>query len=270
MPPVESLDPDSSIWHWIAADLRFWREREGLSLSQMGAILNCTKATVSNLEHARPGFRLNGSQVSAADQHFQLNGHFRRLLQYAKAGHDADWFREHVTYEHRATAIRHFASLVVPGLLQTEQYARGWLALASHDVDGAVRARLERQEILRKPTAPDIWIMLDEAVLRRPMGGASTMAEQLGRLLEVSEMRTVSVRVVPFTAGGHLGLEGSFSLTTVTEGMVAYFEACGGGRLSTDRQEVAGFDVRFHRIGDLALPVDASRELIKSVREGLQ
>jgi hypothetical protein len=213
------------------------------------------------MEAARPGWRLDDDQAKALDKLWDLNGHFRRLLRYARAGHDPDWFKQHVTYEARATVLKTYESMIVPGLLQTEAYARAWLVAgqAVKNIDAAVEIRMARQNILNKEEPPLLWVLLDECVLDRPMGGRKVMKEQLTRLLELSELPHLTIRVVPRAAGGHLGLEGPFIITTVTEGDVAYLEACGGGRLSTDKAEVRRFGVRFDRIGALALPMDQGR-----------
>ncbi|MFI6521298.1 DUF5753 domain-containing protein [Spirillospora sp. NPDC050679] len=272
MPLRESLDPDSSMWHWIAVDLHFYRVKHELSCAQLGRVLNCARQTVSNIEAARPGYRLDDEQAAALDRLWSLNGHFQRLLRYARAGHDPDWFKHHVGYEQRARVIRQYAAMVVPGLLQTEAYARAWLrcGIGAVDIEAALAVRLGRQKILTVERPPLLRFLLDEALLIRPLGGVDVMRGQLAHLLQVAELDNVSIRVVPLSAGGHLGLEGPFILTTVEEGEVAYLEACAGGRLAVDRAEVRGFAIRYDQIGDLALPVGASRSLIADAMERMK
>jgi hypothetical protein len=134
----------------------------------------------------------------------------------------------------------------------------------------ALEIRIARQSVLYKPSPPSFRVLVDECALLRPIGGPEIMAGQLSRLLEVAELPHISIRVIPLSAGGHLGLEGPFVITTVAEGEVAYMEACGGGRLSSDKAEVRRYGVRYDQIGDLALPLGASRDLIASVMETMR
>src|ERR1700754_3634006 len=119
MAPVESLDPDTSFKHWIASDLRFFRERAELSLTQMGLVMGCNRHTVSNIEHARDGWNMNEDQAKRLDAHFQLNGHFQRLVRYARTAHDPDWFAEYAKHEAKALVIRTYRLSLIPGLFQT-------------------------------------------------------------------------------------------------------------------------------------------------------
>ncbi|WP_131740978.1 DUF5753 domain-containing protein [Actinomadura roseirufa] len=265
MAPVVSLTADEDMWHWVAVELRFWREREGLSLSQMGSIMQTTKAVVSNIEHARPTHRMNLDHAERIDLHFRLGEHFRRLVRYARAGHSPDWFRSHLAFEVRARVLKIYELALVPGLLQTPEYARTLLEEGQmvSDVDAAVRSRMARQEILDRRVAPELRVLLAEWVLEAPIGGPKVMRAQLGHLLEVGERPGVSIRVVPTEEGFHLGLEGAFLVTTVPEGQVAYLESCGGGRLEQAPQAVHQYDVRWSRIGDAALNVRSSRALIQ-------
>lgn len=268
----ESLDPDASLWDWLAFDLHHYRNREGLSCAQLGQHLHVNRQAVSNLETGRRGYRLDTPKARILDELWDTGGHFERLIRYARAGHDPDWFKQHTEYEARASAMRTYQGLLIPGLLQTEDYARAWLMAGSAaiDVDAALEVRMRRQEVLYRPSPPSLRVLLDQCALLRPMGGPEVMAGQLSKLLEVSKLPHVSIRVIPLSSGGHLGLEGPFVVTTVEEGDVAYIEACGGGRLSLDKAEVRRYGARYDQIGDLALPLTATRDLIASVMEAMK
>lgn len=272
MSAVESLDPDSSFREWIASDLRFYREKHELSLSQLGQIMGCTRQTVSNLEHARPTFKVNDHQAKALDDHWQLNGHFRRLLRYARSAHNPDWFQEYVSYETRASVHRTYELSLVPGLFQTPAYARALLEAGQvvEDVEAALDVRMARQQILDAKPRPLLWVLLAENVLDVPVGGPEVMKAQLARLLELSELPNVTVRIVPRSAGAHPGLDGCFKILTVKEGDIAYVDAPEGGRLILGAVEARGFGVRFDRIGAVALPVASSRSLITHAMENLK
>jgi transcriptional regulator with XRE-family HTH domain len=267
----DSLDPDSSLWDWIAVDLRFWRLKFGMSQEEVGRIIHVNRHTVSNLEAGRYGYRLNSDQALALDTTWDLNFHFTRLVKYAKAGHDPNWFLQHVRYEVRASMMRTYEPLLIPGLLQTEAYIRALLAgiQAVKDMDAAVETRLDRQKILTKEDPPLFRAILDYAALDRLVGGPKVMKEQLGWLLEISELPNVVVRAVTKSAGSYPGLEGPFLITTVAEGEVAYMEACGGGRLTVDKAEVRGYGHAYDRISDVALPIDTSRDFIASIMESM-
>jgi hypothetical protein len=157
----------------------------------------------------------------------------------------------------------------VPGLFQTEDYARTMLTAARvvKDVEAVVRRRMERQQLLTREDPPLLWVLLDEGVLDRPVGGSAVMRAQLERMLEVGSLPNVSIRVIPRAAGFHVGLEGSFVLATIPNGEVAYMEAWGGGRLEEDRAAIRRYGTLYDRIGAEALPESSSRTLIRQILE---
>jgi DNA-binding XRE family transcriptional regulator len=267
----ELLDPDSSLWDWIAYDLRRYRIKHEMSGTQLGKVMDCTRHTVSNLEAGRPGFRLNEKQAKAIDALWDTGGHFLRLLRIAKAGHDTDWFRQFTGYEARASMIQMYGGQLVPALLQAPDYARALLVAGRNaDIEGDFEKRMVRQELLSKPNPPDLWVLLSESVLDWPVGGTEVMRAQLARLLEFSELPHVTLRVVPKSAGAYEGLDGPFKVITVEEGELAFVDAPNGGRLVMDAAEVRGLRLRFDRIGAVAQPVDSSRSLIKQVMETMK
>lgn len=266
----EDLDPEDSLWAWMAVDLHYWRSIKGLSLAEVGKILLMTRASVSNLEAGRRGYRLDQAQARALDELWGLNRHFELLLHYAKAGHDPDWIRQYVTYESRASVIKTWELAWVPGLLQTEEYARASLmAGGARDVESLVEARMARKELMSRKDAPIIWILIWEPALEACVGGPKVMRSQLAALLEASESPDVNLRVVPRGSGSHLGLDGAFKLLTLTAGDVSFVEAPGGGRLVSSPAEVGSYALRYDRIGQEALPVGPSRDLMTRIMEGL-
>ncbi|MBT2206768.1 DUF5753 domain-containing protein [Actinomadura sp. NEAU-AAG7] len=269
MAPIDYLNPDASFKHWIASDLRFFREREELSLSQMGLVMKCSRHTVSNIEHARDGWNMNEEQAARLDVHLRLNGHFARLVRYARTAHDPDWFAEYAKYEAKALVVRLYRLSLIPGLLQTPEYARAMIKESGlvQDVEAAVESRMKRQELLSRPKPPPIWVVLDEGILHRPMGGAEVMYQQLARLREAAELPHVTVRTVPLSVGSYVGLDGSFNSLAMETEDLAFVEAPGGGRLIQETAEVRGFGVRWERIGACALPRDASLGLIDQAME---
>ncbi|MEO5876905.1 MAG: DUF5753 domain-containing protein [Streptosporangiaceae bacterium] len=265
----ESLDADASLWDWVAVDLYFYRVAEGLSCAQLGMVLGVNRQAVSNMEAGR--LRLDEAKARKLDERWKLNEHFSRLLRYARAGHDSNWFKQHVLYESRASELKMYESVIVHGLLQTPDYARALLVAgqAVEDVDATVAVRMGRQAILKKRNPPVMWVLLNQAVLMPEIGGREVMREQLRHLLDLSRLPNIVIRVIPFSLGAHVGLDGSFLLTTVAEGEVAYMEANGGGRLSIDPAEVRRYRIKFDRLGADASSREESRHLISGIMENL-
>ncbi|GAA4231690.1 helix-turn-helix transcriptional regulator [Actinomadura meridiana] len=266
MAPLPGLDPNTSLWAWLAYDLRFYREARGLTQTEVGKIVGVTKQQVHNCES---GIRKpSKSQAEILDAVWATGGHFSRLRKYAEEGHDPNWFRAFVLYEARARVIKTYTSCVIHGLLQTPEYARALLAAGYvDDVDAALTARMSRQEILAREQPPQVWALINESALDQPVGGSKVMHHQLAHLLDMSHQPNVVMRAVPRRIGAHMGLDGSFTVISTKNESVAYLEAFGGGRLAQEPTEVAEFAVRFDRIGADALSRSDSRALIKRIME---
>ncbi|XVQ10299.1 Scr1 family TA system antitoxin-like transcriptional regulator [Spirillospora sp. CA-255316] len=267
MPLRESLDPDNSLWDWIAVDLYFYRNKAGLSCAQLGRLLHVNRQAVSNLEAGR--LKLDMTKAKILDELWDLNKHFQRLVKYARAGHDPNWFKAHVIYEQRASVIKTYEAMVVPGLLQSENYARALISKsrAIKDVAPGVKNRMARQAVLTKENPPYLWVTMSQNALDWPVGGPTVMREQLSRLLEAAELPNIAIRILPRSVGAHVALEGSFKVITVKEGDVVYMEACGGGRTTQDPTEVAERRIRFDEIGADSLSRDLSKDLIRKTME---
>jgi transcriptional regulator with XRE-family HTH domain len=266
--PKPSPDPKSSMWAWLAHDLRFYRARRGLSGDAVAKLLTCARSSISRLENgeARP----TEHQMAVLDERWDTGGHFGRLLWYARLGHDPDWFKQHVDIESEAKVIKLFEAQVVPGLLQLPEYARALIAEGGGaDVEELVEERMARQAILTKEDPPVLLVLLAENVLDWPVGGPGLMRKQLAYLLELSERPNIGIRIVPRSAGAHYGMNGSFKVMTGAGGDVAFTEATGGGRLVPSPTEVQSYVLRYDRIGQKALPEGQSRELIKQVMEAM-
>jgi transcriptional regulator with XRE-family HTH domain len=253
MSNVDLPDPNSSLYAWLAHDLRFYRLKHGLSQAQLGAIIRRSPSSLSNCEAGRR--KITAKEAKILDDLWDTGGHFQRLLLFARLSHDPDWFR----------------GLWVPGLNQTPEYARAsFTAAGISNIDALIEARTARQAILDRKNPPLLWILLDHAVLDRPVGGPDVMREQLSRLHELSQRPNVILQVVPRSAGAHMGQDGAFKVLTVEATEVAYVEAPGGGRLILDDAEVRSFGVRYGRIGAKALADDPSRDLIIEAMESMQ
>jgi Domain of unknown function (DUF5753) len=267
--PLKSPDPRSGMWAWLAYELRFQRIKHDLKLREASQIASVGLSTFSNWEAGRR--RPDTVQCRVLDEAWQTGGLLERIHWYARTAHDPDWFGQYLLFEAQATVIRIFEVSWIPGLLQTEEYARAVLvASGSAQLDDQVASRMARQELLTKPSPPSLWVILDESVIRRPIGGRDVMRSQLSRLLELSERPNVFVRVVPLSVGAHVGLNGPFMVMRHPDGDVAFTEASIGGRLVRDTSGVQDLGLQFDRIGVDALSRDATHTMINEAMDGLR
>jgi transcriptional regulator with XRE-family HTH domain len=149
-------------------------------------------------------------------------------------------------YVQSASIVRQFEPLLIPGLLQTEEYARAWLGSQDVDpkrIDRIWEAREERQDLLDRPDSPELFFIVDEAAVRRPMGGESVMKRQLERLVERNSQPRVTVQVIPFEVGAHNGLRGPFvhlEFPGIDDPDVLYLESTLGDTIFRDDPEITG------------------------------
>ncbi|GAA4638022.1 helix-turn-helix transcriptional regulator [Actinoallomurus vinaceus] len=250
------LDPSSSPLALFGAELRFLRERARLSQDQAGSKANYSGSHIGSVERAED-MPLRDFAVKM-DQVLDGDGILPRLWDgLLKRSVHPPWF-DWPIHESAADLLRSFELALVYGLLQTEAYAR---ALLRSD-DQAVRARMERQEILRRsePEPPYLVCVLDESVLWREVGGPEVMREQLQHLVTVASDR-ISVQVLPF--GLHGGVNGSFALATLDDQREVAFEETAARGITTGEPSVLRRLIeRFESIRSRALPVDQSLDLI--------
>jgi hypothetical protein len=262
----ESPDPRSSLWAFMAYMLRFHRSQRGESGFVLAELLNCARSSISRLENGEA--KLTPTQAAQLDEAWTTGGLFGVLLFYARLGHDPNWFKSVRELMARASVIKIYSGQLIPGLFQTPEYARAlFVAGREPDLEGAVKVRMARQSLLTRKDPPDVWVLLAESALLCHVGGKKCMRDQLGRLLEASELPNVTLRVVANSTGANLGLDGPFQTVTVKEGVVGYVEALNGGRLVPETSEVGELDMRFNRIGAVAEPVDSSHRLIRELME---
>jgi uncharacterized protein DUF5753/helix-turn-helix protein len=186
-------------------------------------------------------------------------------------------FRLFLAYESRSIRMRHFNPLLIPGLLQTEEYARSVLAGAyvvpGPNIDAKLEARLQRQDRLDADDPPRLEVVLDEAVIRRRVGTAAEMRRQLARLVELGARPSISIRVLPFGAGLHPGIGGPFVILDPDEpaaSPVLYLEtARADATIRHDADAIRPYEVAFARLQRMALSERDSVELIEEVRQEL-
>lgn len=239
---------------FLVAELRAARIARGLSQDDFGKLINYSGTHVGNVEGGqRP---LKDDYVRAVDQALQTGGLYRRLFEKMGA---PIWLREWIEDEQRATSLRWYEPAWVPGILQTEAYARATLAselLRPDDVDRLVASRLSRQALLHRDPPLLLTVVLDEAVIQRTAEDQhAMMTAQLEHLVACAELPHVQIHVVPSTVGLYTGLMGPFVLAGLPDGSRV---GCADGQLSsqiTDRpDDIATLEHRWERIRGEALP----------------
>jgi transcriptional regulator with XRE-family HTH domain len=270
----DGFDPAVSPLRVFGAMLRFYRTRAGLSQADLGTRVHFSGDLISKIEM---GQRIATEEfTSACDglSNLATGGALSELRELMKEaiknralpGWFADWPRK----EALARSLRWFELVAIPGLLQTEEYARAVLrtqVMATEDqVEDMVRARLERQAILTREHPPMFWVILDEGVLRRPVGGSEVMARQLDRLAEAAQQANIVVQVIPLAVGAHQGMSGNFVVADFTEGLPAvYQDTAARGQIIDDADDIAAVTVMWETLKAEALSRSASQELIKEV-----
>lgn len=184
--------------------------------------------------------------------------------------HLKEWLEEYLALEREATCIKVFQPMSVPGLLQTEGYIRAGAGKVK-DVEGLVMERLTRREVLEGEDPPILWVILDEAAIRRPVGGPEVMKAQLQHLLEMGDLPNITIQVVRELSGAYVGMYGGLIILTMPEHRdVGYAEAQFGGRLIEDKDQVVELRIRYDRIRAKALSDDDSHALIAQTMEAMK
>ncbi|MFD3548543.1 helix-turn-helix domain-containing protein [Streptomyces sp. NPDC058655] len=264
---IRDLDPSASPLDYYGFELRRLREDAGLRQGQLGEIIYCTGSLIGQIETARKvPTRDFSERVDAA---LGTGGLFSRLAGLVLRSQLPTWFQPYAEMEARATYISTYQAQLVYGLLQTPDYARAVLATGLPDgLDELVAARLERQRILGREQPPMVWVVLDEAALYRPIGGGESMREQLAHLLSFSERRWARIQVLPFSAGEHASLIGSFTTMRFDDDPdIVYSEDLISGHMTANPVTVKEAALRYAHLQAAALSVEASAALIIRVME---
>jgi transcriptional regulator with XRE-family HTH domain len=259
---------------FFGAELRRARLAAGMSQDQLGRTLSFSGDLIGKIETCErapsPEF---AAGCDAVFPHF--DGLFTRLVALARRwdGPYPQWFRDWVEAERQASSLRWWEPMLVPGLLQTADYARAILRVGSDTTEDMleelVSARIERQSILDRPKPPELWVGLDEAVLHRPIGSRKIMYDQLLYLADASCRPSITVQVVPAEVGAHAGLLGAFIIAGFDDGApsILYAETAVEGQTIERSAQVRKAALAFDRLRAEALPHGASRDLIGKVAE---
>jgi hypothetical protein len=271
----------------LGTQLRRYREAAGITPDQAGYEIRASRSKISRLEHGRVGFKdrdvtdlltlygVTDEQVRAA------------MLALAKQANASDWWAKDVdilpdwfdTYlglEAAASLIRSFELQFVHGLFQTEDYARavtslGHRAICPEDIERRVSLRMKRQDLLTGADPPRVWSVMDEAALRRPIGGHDVMRGQLNRLIDLADMPQVTLQVVPFRRGGHTAAGGSFTILRFDAPDlpdVVYIEQLTSALYLDRHTDVDDYREVMNRLGAEALtPADSTDFLHEMIKE---
>ncbi|MER6139146.1 helix-turn-helix transcriptional regulator [Streptomyces sparsogenes] len=253
--------------------VRRLRMAAGLTQAELGAKTHVVSTRITQIERAS-GAKPTLELAQALDAVLGADNLLVDMWPYVYREAFPDWSRAFMAYAARAVSISEYAAQVVPGLLQTEDYARAVLSVglslkSEEQLEERIAARLARQERLASRDRPELWAVLDEAVLRRPVGGEAVMRAQLAQLLEAATERRITVQVLPFDQGEHDVMGGSLTLLTLPDGSeVAYTEGAHFGQLIEEPSDVRRLTVTYDRLRAAALPPLMSLDMIRSVLEG--
>lgn len=267
--------------------LRRFREAAGITADEAGYEIRGTRSKISRMECGRVGFKARDvadllTLYGITDE--QVRAGMLSLAKQAKTPGWwtsygdvlADWFEAYPGLEAAASLIRSFELQFVHGLFQTEAYARavtllGHKAASAEEIDRRVRLRLKRQELLTRPEPPRVWAVLDEAALRRPVGGSAVLRTQLHHLVEVAQLPRVTLQVVPFRRGGHAAAGGSFTVLRFGEADlpdIVYIEQLTSALYLDARKDVDHYMEVMDRLSAEALtPAHTARFLREITRE---
>jgi hypothetical protein len=285
-PPADTLGP-TVLRMMLGIQLHRLREAAGVSPDRAGYEIRASRSKISRMENGRVGFKERDvadllTLYGITDE--QMRDGMVALARQANApgwwsGYGdvlADWFEAYLGLEGAASVIRTFELQFVHGLFQTEDYARavtllGHRAAPAEEIDRRVSLRLKRQDMLTGPEPPRVWSVIDEGALRRPVGGRAVMRAQLSRLIEVAELRHVTVQVVPFGRGGHAAAGGSFTVLRFGEREVpdvVYIEQLTSALYLDKREDVDHYmEVMNHLSAEALTPARSTRFLAEITRE---
>jgi hypothetical protein len=266
----------------LGGQLRRMRESAGFSRADAGWQIRASESKVSRMELGRVGFKER--DVSDLLELYGMGDEDERvrLMELARAANNPGWwsrygdvlpawFTNYVGLELAATMIRTYEVMFVPGLLQTEEYARSVVQLGKSflpepEVDQRVALRVTRQQILTRPNPVKLWVVIDESVLHRPVGGPDVMRAQIEHLLEWSQRPNITLQVMPFSSVGYPGAGGSFSLLRFADSDlpdVVYIEHASSALYLDKVEEVDEYVAIMEGLTIAADPVSTTEGILK-------
>ncbi|WP_156723665.1 helix-turn-helix domain-containing protein [Streptomyces apocyni] len=275
----------------LGAELRSLRDQAGLTSGEVARLVGWHQSKVSRIETGRSAAKPADVRL-LLDRYDVRDPELRALLE-ALAGTEGDgvarhqwWhaykgllpaaYRDFISLESQACRMRTLETSVVPGLLQTPEYARAVTraalgGLTESEVEALVEVRLARQDVLRADPPLELSAVLDEAVLRRPVGGYGVMARQLRGLREAMRLPQVRLQVLPFSAGAHIGLTGSFvmfSFPNISDLDVVVLDHMTSSLYLERKEDLQAYTEAFTSLQEHALSAEDTREFIAGIGDG--
>jgi len=268
----------------LGSELRKLREEKGMTAEEVAARLLVSQSKISRLENGRRSISQRDVRDLCGVYGVEDARIVDSLMQMAKESRQQGWWHAfgdipysvYIGLETEAASLRVFEPQVVPGLLQTKEYATAVISgnlpeATAEQVDKRVSVRMRRQERITEPEAPlRMWAVVDEAALWRQVGDARTMHEQLRHLVELGRLPHVTVQVLPFEVGAHPGLSGQFAVlefTDATDATVVYLEGVNSDLYLEKDNDVQAYSVMYEHLRAQALSADATRQFILEAAE---
>jgi transcriptional regulator with XRE-family HTH domain len=268
-------EPESSdSMRAFGAVVRALREHAGVSREEFGALVHLSRHSVASIELGR---RLADQRfVELAEEATGGTGAVRGAFQHmARQPGLAAWFRTWARLEREAVSLDTYECRILPGLLQSEAYVRATFAnniplVGDEEMEEQVRARMERQQLMRERLGTSFSFIIDEAVLRSRLGGPAVMSDALDGVLAWADARNVHVQIMPMAFEAHACLAGPLQLLEMADGRrYAYAEGQQHGRLIADVKEVVTLGQRYATLRSQALPPGDSKDLLRQIRGAL-
>ena len=270
----------------LGSQLRRLREERNVTREDAGYAIRASESKISRIELGRVGFKERDVSDLLTLYGVADPAEREALLSLAREANQPgwwhkygdilpQWFQAYVGLEAAASLIRTYEVQFIPGLLQTEDYARAVVLLGNgnapkEEIDRRVQLRMERQQLLDRANAPRFWAIIDEAVLRRPIGGRDVMRAQLDLLAELSERPNVTLQIIPFGFGGHAAAGGAFSLLRFPDQTlpdIVYIEQLTSALYLEKREDVDTYLESMERLAVEADSPDRSRERFLEIRK---
>jgi transcriptional regulator with XRE-family HTH domain len=268
----------------LAGELRRLRDAAKLTIEEVGEKLECSASKISRIETGHVGVTPRDAR-DLLELYDVPPARLEALVQLAREARKKGWWHAYnevftgsfVGLESDASSLRAFQALLVPGLLQTEDYTRAVMRSirpdwTENDVERRVDARMERQRLLTDTDPPNYWAIMDEAVLCRTVGGPSVMNAQLRRLHEICALPNVTLQVVPFDAGAHSSMEGPFLILGFPEQAdpdVVYVDTTTAGVYLEEQADVQRYTLMFDHLRASALSPDDTLQMVSRAAERL-
>ncbi|AGI88952.1 helix-turn-helix transcriptional regulator [Streptomyces albidoflavus] len=270
----KELNPESSPRAAFGALVRSSREERGWTQDELADATEYSSTHISAIETSRKPPTLRFSR--SIDRALGTGDQFERKFREVKQGVLLEGFPEYLGYEARAAEIRVFEIGIIPGLLQTQEYARVLTAnavqrgaISSEQASERVRILAERQDALIRQRPPMVFVTMDESCIRRPIGGHEVMEGQLEHLAEFAKMPNTMLQIAPFEIGERRTLDRPVNLLTLSDrSMIYYAESQAQGHLEREGSDVIGMLTAYHQLQAEALSQAASVALINQLRKG--